>query len=125
MYLRNLGDETGKVSLAAVVEFWERTLLAHKELGERIVEGPTFASSLYASDIWLEYTFEFTNRNYAIEKAEWDAAVARYEEEIAAWNADKQKQRDDDIDAKILKAERRLANLRATKAGEPLPFPNG
>jgi hypothetical protein len=114
-------------SLESVMMTWEAAEQQHKSLGHRITI-PMLTSEHYSGEVWLEYRYEWDNANYADEKLAWDAAVTRYEEAMSAWNESQAKRHhktDENIDAKITKAEHRLANLIAVKAGKPLPFPNG
>ncbi len=119
-----------QVSLETAVGAWTRIVKDHLSQGQRIASGPTIdAGSYYIS---LTYTYEWDNLNYAVEKAEWDAAIANYEQELVAWKEYEERRKKNlkeasakDLDLQITRAEHRLANLKAAKAGEPIPFPEG
>ncbi len=124
--------ERDQVSLEMAVAAWNKAVKDHESQGHRITEGPILESHYSYGSLSLPYTYEWDNLNYSVEKAEWDAAIAAYEVELAAWKefeAERKKNLEDQsvksIDQQIARAEHRLANLKAAKAGEPLPFPKG
>lgn len=111
------GSHTHQVKLETVIGAWNKALKDHLSQGHRITEGPAFASDVYyGSSLALTYEYEWDNLNYSVEKAAWDAALAAYETDKAAPK---------NIDLQIERAEHRLANLKAHKAGEPIPYPEG
>jgi hypothetical protein len=125
-------DREHKVSLQTVIGAWNKATKDHESQGHRIIEGPVFDSSVfYGSALALSYTYEWDNLKYEEEKAAWDAAIAKYEEELAAWNAFEEERKKGlamnvkNIDQQIVRAEHRLANLKAVKAREPIPYPEG
>jgi replication-associated recombination protein RarA len=133
--LADLDNElTQEVSLETVIGAWNKALKDHESQGHRIVRGPVFASSsFYGSSLALTYEYEWDNLNYSVEKAAWDAELAQYQANLAAWKQFEKERQETlhpqkqlkTIDDQILRAERRLANLKAVKANEPLPFPQG
>lgn len=133
--LADLDNElTHEVSLETVIGAWNKALKDHQSQGHRIVKGPVFASStFYGSALSLTYEYEWDNLNYSVEKASWDAALAQYQIDLAAWKQFEQERKEEldahripkTIDDQIRRAEHRLANLKAVKAGETLPFPKG
>lgn len=132
IYLADL-DRDEKVPLSTLVSAWNKALKDIEDQGYRIIEGPYFeAGSYYGRGNKLTYTYEQDNPNYEAEIAEWNAAIAQYELEFEAWkNFDEERKQAlnaaqvKSIDAQIERTERRLANLRAVKAGELLPYPKG
>ena len=133
LHLADLDDpSTRQVRLETVIAAWNKALREHESQGHRITEGPAFDSSVYyGSSLALTYTYEWDNINYSVEKAAWDAALAAYETDKAAWEAFEAERKKGfaaapkNIDLQIERCEHRLANLKAHKAGEPLPFPEG
>lgn len=124
IYLRSLPERT----LEKLVEAWGVTLKEHQSQGHRVVGSPTLECELYESNnIYLSYTYEWNNPTYAEEKAQWDEAAAQYEIDLAAWKERESECGNDsnNIDAKIVRAQHRLANLLATKEGKPIPYPYG
>lgn len=126
------GEMSHQVSLQTVIGAWNKAVKDHESQGHRIVSGPLFnSSSFYGSSLALAYTYEWDNLTYDAEKAVWDAAIAKYEEELAAWNAFEDERKKGlamnvkNIDLQIVRAEHRLANLKAVKAREPIPYPEG
>lgn len=122
------------VSLETAIKAWNKAIKDHESQGHRIVEGPFLenSSSYSNSRLILVYTYEWDNLNYSKEKVEWDAILAVYEHELAAWKAFEEERKKElsvasvkNIDDQIIRAEHRLANLKAVKAGEPIPFPKG
>jgi hypothetical protein len=127
--LADLDEErTQKVPLLSVINAWAKLLRDHESQGHRIAEGPYFSSSaFYGSTLSLAYTYEWDNLNYTFEKAEYDLAVYTYEAELATFKAKEAeiKINPPNLERKIERAKQRLANLEATKAGEPIPYPEG
>lgn len=132
IYLADL-DSDEKVSLQTLVNAWNKTLKDLESLGCRVVEGPNFeVGSYYGRSVSLTYKYEQDNPAYITEKAEWDNALAVYQKELEAWKAFDEERKQalssvqvKSIDAQIERTERRLANLKAVRAGEPLPYPKG
>lgn len=130
IYLADL-DRDEKVLLATLVNAWNKALKEIEERGYRVIEGPYFDSgSYYGRGTKLTYTYEQDNANYEAEIAEWNAAIAQYEVELEAWKTFDEERKQalnatqvKSIDAQIERTERRLANLKAVKSGEPIPFP--
>ena len=126
-------DREEKVPLASLINAWNKTLKELEERGYRIIEGPYFEpGSYYERSTKLTYTYEQDNVNYEAEIAEWNASIALYEQELEAWKTFEEERKQalnatqvKSIDSQIERAERRLANLKAVKAGEPLPYPKG
>jgi len=125
-------DLTHKVPLTAVIGAWNKALKDHESQGHRIVDGPNFqSSSFYGSALSLTYTYEWDNLNFVKEITEWNAAITEYEQKFQAWKQFEEDRKrvlimgTKNIDALIERAEHRLANLKAKKAGEPLPYPEG
>jgi hypothetical protein len=132
LHLADLDDGDRQVSLKAVIGAWNKAVKDHESQGHRIVEGPAFDSSVYyGSSLSLAYKYEWDNLNYPAEQAAWDAALAAYETGLVAWNAFEEERKKGlaaspkNIDQQIERTEHRLANLKAHKAGEPIPFPEG
>lgn len=126
------GSSTHQVQLKTVIGAWNKAVKDHESQGHRITEGPAFDSSVYyGSSLALTYKYEWDNLSYPAEKAAWDAAIAAYETDKAAWDAFEEERKKGfaaapkNIDLQIVRCEHRLANLKAHKAGEPLPFPEG
>ncbi len=132
IYLSDLDNEE-KVHLRVLVDAWNKILKDLESQGHRVTEGPYFeVESYYGRSNSLVYTYEWDNLNYSVEKAEYDAAIAAYEKELAEWKVFEEERKKNldsgipkTIDLQILRAEHRLANLKAVKAGQPLPFPEG
>lgn len=133
--LADLDNElTHEVSLETVINAWNKAVRDHESQGHRIVKGPVFASStFYGCSLALTYEYEWDNLNYSVEKAEWDALLAKYQEDLAAWKQFEEDRKNiinpqrglKTIDDQIARAEHRLANLKAVKDNKPLPFPEG
>jgi hypothetical protein len=125
-------DDSGKLPITTLLAAWKDTVKDHESQGHRITEGLSFrVGSLYGRSISLEYTYEWDNLNYVSEITEWNAALTEYEQKFAAWKQYEEDRKQilisgtKNIDALIERAEHRLANLKAKKAGEPLPYPEG
>lgn len=132
LHLADLDEGDHQVSLKTVIGAWNKALKDHESQGHRIIEGPAFDSSVYyGSSLALTYEYEWDNLNYPAEKAAWDAALAAYETDKTAWDAFEAERKKGlaaapkNIDLQIERTEHRLANLKAHKAGLPLPFPEG
>lgn len=126
------GSPAHQVHLKTVIGAWNKALKDHESQGHRITMGPVFDSSVYyGSSLALTYEYEWDNLAYPTEKAAWDAAMAAYETDKAAWDAFEAERKKGlaatpkNIDQQIERTEHRLANLKAHKAGQPLPFPEG
>jgi Asp-tRNA(Asn)/Glu-tRNA(Gln) amidotransferase A subunit family amidase len=123
--------ERNKVPLEMAINAWNKALKDHESQGHRIVEGPLLESHYSYGSLSIVYTYAWDNLNYPVEMSEWLVAIANYEQELSAWKAFEEDRKQvliagtKNIDAQILRAEHRLANLKAKKAGEVLPYPEG
>jgi hypothetical protein len=114
----------GKLSLEAIIGAWNHALKDHLSQGHRITDGPYVEGDSYR--LFLTYTYEWDNFNYTVEKAEFDLTMANYLAELNHYKEVEEGKKNGpppNIDEKIARAEQRLANLKAAKAGEPLPHP--
>lgn len=80
----------------------------------------------------FSYSYEEVNRFFDHEQMIYDKTMAEYNQaclDFAEYESKKEAARKDkesrDVDEEIERMEHRLANLKARKAGEPLPFPKG
>ncbi len=131
MFLADL-DKDNEVSLQTIINAWNKILKELESQGCRVTKGPHFNSgSYYGRSISISYTYEWDNLNYSVEQAEYELAIANYEQEMITWKEFEEDRKNTlkagikNIDAQITRAEHRLANLKAHKAGEPLPYPEG
>lgn len=123
-------SHSGSLSLETIVGAWQRILKDHLSQGHRIVKGPDLDGSSYS--LSLSYTYEWDNLNYSVEHEEWLAAIASYEQELVLFKEYEERRKKSlkeasakDIDLQIQRAEHRLANLKAAKSGQPIPYPEG
>lgn len=126
LYLADL-DSAGKVSLESVIGAWNKAVKDHESQGHRITAGPHFDSgSYYGHSICLTYTYEWDNFNFSVEKAGYDLEMANYQAQLTTFHQVEEAVRKNppDLDQKIERTKQRLANLEATKAGQPIPYPD-
>ncbi len=112
------------LSLESLIKGWNKALKDHESQGHRIVNGPNISNS-YGQDVKLYYTIEWDNLAYDTEKSEYDATITTYLEQLSAFTRREEEEKNNppNLDKKIEKTKRRLANLEATRDGQPLPFP--
>lgn len=133
LYLADLfTDHTHQIPLSSIIAAWNKTVKDHESQGHRISDGPNFTTGgLYGNSASLTYTYEWNNLNYVSEITAWNAAITEYQQKLEAWKQFEEDRKrvlimgTKNIDALIERAEHRLANLKAKKAGEPLPYPEG
>lgn len=133
IYLEGMfSDDSDKLPITVLLAAWTDTVKDHESQGHRITEGLSFSTgSLYGRSISLSYTYEWDNLNFVSEITAWNAAITEYETKLTAWKQFEEDRKkvlmsgSKNIDALIERAEHRLANLKARKAGEPLPYPEG
>jgi hypothetical protein len=120
---------THKVSLQTLIGAWNKVLKELESQGHCIVEGPYFQDcTYYDSKIKLTYRYEWPNLSYNAEMANFVSEVNAYEEQMILFRESEEKKKNGpppNVDEQIVRAERRLANLKAVKAGEPIPYPEG
>lgn len=123
----SLTGRHGSLSLETIIGAWNHALKDHLSQGHRITSGPYVeGDDYYGHKFLLTYTYEWDNFNYTVEKAEFDSTMASYLEELNHFKEVEEGKKNGpppNIDEKIARAEQRLANLKAAKAGETLPFP--
>lgn len=114
-----------KLSLHSISGIWNKLLKNHLVREDRIVEGPYISNGVH-----LEYVWEWDNYDYETQEAAYKLAGETYEAELLKFEASLLKEKEDKknkdigyLDEKIARTEERLANLKAAKAGEPIPFP--
>jgi len=112
------------MSLRTIVKAWEKALIDHQSIGQRIVKDPTIDK-----DLNIIYTVGWDNKTYGEELINYNQQVAKYEEELAAFLSEEKELKELPPDhqrvigIKIEKAKQRLANLEAVRDNKPLPFP--
>jgi hypothetical protein len=132
LYLADLNKEE-KVTLDTLFLAWNKIQRELTSQGFRIKGSPEFNSdSYYGRGNRITYTYEWTNANYDAEMEQYTSAIAQFEQQFAAWKVFEEGRKaklesgiHKNIDALIERAEHRLANLKAVKAGQPIPFPEG
>jgi len=118
--------ELGKhPSVEETIHRWMELENACKQAGQRITEGPVLANGGWDA-ISIKWTIEYDNANYKQEKEHYDTEIRRYEEECRKFHqyeAAKKLGEAENLDDQISRLEKRLANLKAARAGELLPYP--
>lgn len=106
------------VSLKEVNTLWDKIVkeqFSDKDI--KIVHGP------FIVGYHLEFVWEQTNENYDVEMSCYSVAMNEYAEELRQYELKLKAKNQQDIDEKIVHAEQRLANLKAAKNNQPLPYP--
>jgi hypothetical protein len=127
----SLGDND-EVYPELIFAVWDRIVKDHTSQGHRITKKAAVSGDYYGKRLTLTYEYEWDNLNYEKELVAYDTAVAEYETALASWKVFEEERKTKlesgipkNIDALIERAEHRLANLKAAKAGQPIPFPEG
>lgn len=121
--LNDTGRFERKYPLETTVNMWLKALKDHNSQGHTIVESPYLDGSGF-----LRYAYQYENLHYNEDMACYSAALNEYAEDCRKFALYEEAQKNKvemKIDEKIERTERRLANLRAIKNKEPLPFPEG
>lgn len=121
-------NKTGKITLQILVNAWNKISKDLEGQGRRVVEGPWLeVQDFYGARNRFVYTYEWDNLNYQVEIAEYNVAIAAYDEQLAKFQEyeEKTKKTPPGLDEKIARTERRLANLKAHRDGQPIPYPEG
>lgn len=121
--LSDTGRYEKKYPLEAAFNMWTKALKDHLSQDHAIVESPYLDGSGF-----VRYQYQFVNANYDVEMACYSAALSEYAEEcrkFAQYEENQKHKVDMKIEEKIERTEKRLANLKAIKNREPLPFPEG
>jgi hypothetical protein len=120
-------EDTRDVSFIGIVEEWAERLEDHLRQGHTVTKEPTIGvqQGFSNTEIRLYYSFSYPNVVYDLELATYEKAIAKFAEDLLAFNMEelKIKNHKPDLSAKIERAKQRLANLEASQAGKPLPFP--
>lgn len=118
---------TRRVPLTTILNIWNKITKDLEGQDIRITIGPdVIFTTSYPVGTTLSYTYERDNVDYEKQKEYFDKTVNTYLEELKAYEEHEvvRKKAPVNLDDKIAKTERRLANLKAAKAGEPIPFPD-
>jgi hypothetical protein len=122
---RGYYDNTARCSLDTAVELWAEHKTNTFRSKKSIVDGPFLDST--RGEMSLVFKTTMRNLAYSREKAEYDAQVKEYEDKCLAYE-DSLKRKEagikEKIDVQILRLEHKLANLKAVRNEEPVPFPD-
>lgn len=116
-------DYSRRSSLQAINAMWAK-VSKDMNFGEnvRVIDGP------YVDGSSLEFTWETDNQDYDLALSEFQARMEVYEKDLLKWKQEEERKKNKqamEIDEQIVRTERRLANLKATKEGKTLPYPTG
>ena len=114
---------SSKISLDIVLDAWEKEKSKLTE-NMKVVEGPFVASEYTVQH--LMYTVSTPNPRYEYELAVYNAEVSAYKEKLEAFETfveNRKKGIEEEYDKHIFRLEQKIANLKARKANEPIPFP--
>lgn len=125
IFLKDLSNNT----LQSINDCWETERQARELQGQHLISGPNVMTH-YDSKPYIEYEYEWRNLSYEEECAHFNSTMKKYEADVLAYQEYtkllQSKEEDDkfiSIDLKIQRAQNRLANLLAIKAGTTIPFP--
>lgn len=120
---------TPKVNLKTINNLWDNTLkaLALSSPPKTLVEGP-FVSTPVIGNSYIEYSIEYENLCFDLEKEIYNNRVKKFEDDLKAFEKEIERRHcvrnsNESIDEKIERTKQRLANLMAMKEGKELPFP--
>lgn len=119
--LNDTGRFESKYPLQSAINMWLKALKDHHNQYHTIVESPYLDGSGF-----LRYSYQYENLHYNEEMACYSAALNEYAEECRKFALEEEQKKVKKalaIDDQIIRAEQRLANLKAVKAGQPIPFP--
>lgn len=118
-------DNTARCSLIHALELFESKRVEASYDGKTIIEGPFVESS--HSEMSLTFKTERKNPLYIAEKTGYEAQIKEYEAKVQAyedWLKRKEAGIKEKIDIQILRLEHKLANLKAARDEEPIPYPD-
>lgn len=118
-------DNTARCSLNQALELFESKRVEMAYDGKAIIEGPFIES--HHSEMSLTFKTERKNPLYIAEKTGYEAQIKDYEEKVKAYEAFLKRKEDgikEKLDVQILRLEHKLANLKAVRDEEPVPFPD-
>lgn len=118
-------DNIARCSLNQALELYESKRVEASYDGKTIIEGPFIDSQ--RTEMSLTFKTERKNPLYIAEKTGYDAQLKEYEEKVKAyedWLKRKEAGIKEKMDVQILRMEHKLANLKAVRDEEPIPFPD-
>lgn len=117
-------SNSAKCSLNIALETWENEKKKISNIS-RLSEGPFIVSEYSVQH--LVYTIATPNPHYQYELAAYNAEVNAFKEKVEAyevWIENRKKGVEEEIDKHIVRLEHKIANLKAKKVNEPIPFPD-
>ncbi len=122
-YSIQYGD-SAKCSLTEALELWEKE---KKKLSfdTRVIDGPNIESKY--TEQFLSFKTAYPNPIYSYQVKAYQLEIQEYEAKLTAYNAfieNKKKGIAEDIDKHILRLEHKIANLKASRDNQPIPFPD-
>ena len=125
--LRDL-NSNGKYDMNSIIALCNKAIREHESNGFTVYEGPflVVGEFSYSKDCSITYMTDIDNSNYNEEIAYYHAAIEDYKAQMKLYNEfeEKRKTTPRNLDEKIEKAKRRLANLEAHRDMKPLPYPS-
>jgi len=116
---------SAKCSLKDAQDLWDREKVKKSYDGKTIVEGPFIVSEYRVQH--LVFKTSMPNPHYQYQLAAYNAEVNAYKEKLDAyetWIENKKKGIKEDMDKNILRLEHKLANLKAARDNQPIPYPD-
>lgn len=122
---RGYYDNIARCCLLSAMELWAEHKTNAFRAKKSIIEGPFLDSS--RGEISLVFKTSMRNMAYAREAAEYDAQIKTYDDKVLEYEESLKRKEagvKEKIDVQILRLEHKLANLKAVREDEPVPFPD-
>ncbi len=118
------GKTENKYLLGNIADQWEEIKINASYDGKTVMSGPFLDQDYYS--LRLTYTLMWDNLEYAEQLELYNTSVKEYENKVIEYDAKLKRKEEgfkEKLDVQIIRLEHKLANLKANRNGEVIPFP--
>ncbi len=118
------GKTENKYLLGNIADQWEEIKISASYDGKTVMSGPFLDLDYYSLN--LTYTLMWDNLEYVEHLELYNTSVKEYEDKVIAYDAWLKRKEEgfkEKLDVQIMRLEHKLANLKANRNGEVIPFP--